>query len=341
MPTPSTPSAQITEFGRAPDGSVVQAVSLANDELSLRLITWGASIQDVRLDGVDHPLVLGSESFEPYLGSMRYFGAIVGRVANRIAGASTTLEGQTLTLDANEGGVTTLHGGAQGAGCVNWALAGHDAHSARFTLLMADGHMGFPGNLEVVAEYRLQGSTIEVEITATTDATTLCGFAQHSYWNLDGQPDLSAHKLQINAENYLPVDHAMIPLGAPVPVAGTGFDFRDLHPVMGRAQIDHNFCLREADTPVHEACRLWVDGLEMTVETNDPGLQIYDAAGHDTAPDLGLSGAAYGAFSGLAIEPQRWPDAPNQPDYPSVVLREGETYRQFSRFSFNRSPQIR
>lgn len=334
MPLTSNISANPSEFGLGPDGSPVQRVTLSNGQLQLKLITWGASIQDLRLDGLDHPLVLGSESFAPYLGSMRYFGAIVGRVANRIAGAATTLEGRGLALDANEKGITTLHGGIEGAGCQNWVLAGHDDHSARFTLMMPDGHMGFPGNLQVLAEYRLNGMAIEVEITASSDATTLCNFAQHTYWSLDGRPDLSGHELQINADRYLPVDEAQIPLGASVPVAGTGYDFRNPHPVMGRAQIDHNFCLNTGDAQMHEACRLSVEGLELVVETNEPGLQIYDAAGHDTAPDIGLTAAPYGAFSGLAIEPQRWPDAPNKPEYPSVVLRAGETYRQVSRFCF-------
>ena len=336
MPQNPDQNAKLSEFGQTPDGAPVQRVTLSNGQLQLKLITWGASIQDLRLEGVDHPLVLGSDSFAPYLGSMRYFGAIVGRVANRIGGASTTLEGRELSLDANENGITTLHGGAEGAGCQNWVLAGYDDISARFTLLMPDGHMGFPGNLQVMAEYRLNGMAIEVEITASSDATTLCNFAQHTYWMLDGQPDMSAHKLQINADSYLPVDEAQIPLGAPVAVAGTGFDFRKPHPVMGRDQIDHNFCLNTGDAPMHEACRLSVDGLELVVETNEPGLQIYDAAGHDTGPDIGLTGVPYGAYSGLAIEPQRWPDAPNKPDYPSVVLGAGETYRQISRFSFTR-----
>ncbi|WP_102223467.1 aldose epimerase family protein [Acidimangrovimonas sediminis] len=324
-------------FGFAPDGSPVMRTAITGGGLSAQIITWGAGLQDVRRAGTPHPLVLGSPDLAAYQGPMRYFGAVVGRVANRIAGGTAMLEGKRLTLDRNEDGRTTLHGGTRGTSQYNWRLDGQDEGACRLSLRLPDGEGGFPGAMDLAATYAIEevagGAALTLTLEATTDRPTFCNLASHAYWTLDGGPDLSAHSLRIAAGSYLPVDAARIPVaGPPVPVAGTGFDYRAARPLPGPEPLDHNFCLDVSGEGLHPACALSAGGLALEIETTEPGLQVYDAARMDTGAAATLHGRPYGAHAGLALEPQRWPDAPNRPDFPSVALRPGETYRQRSRF---------
>jgi aldose 1-epimerase len=326
-------------FGVAPDGSVVEPVVLERGGSKASLITWGASLQDFRLSGVSHSLVLGSPRFEPYLDLMNHFGAIAGRVANRIAGGRAELDGRVIELERNEGGETCLHGGSGGSGVSNWNLEGHDASRCRMSLRMPDGGGGFPGALNLGVEYRLEeDGALSVEIEAASDAPTFCNPAQHSYWNLSGEADLSHHKLTVHAERYLEVDARKIPLGEPRPVAGTPFDYRKAASLPGEEgpPLDHNFCLRDEPGELRRAAVLEAGGIELRVFTTEPGLQVYDGLHIDSGQHLGHSGTPYGARAGIALEPQRWPDAPNHPGYPSILLRPGETYRQLSRFHAKR-----
>jgi aldose 1-epimerase len=205
-------------------------------------------------------------------------------------------------------------------------------------LRLPDGHMGFPGALEARVAYRIRpGPALELEIAATTDAPTLCGFAQHSYFNLDGTPSALDHLLRVDADSYLETDADMIPTGPPRPVAGTPFDFREARPVRrGGTRYDHNFCLAETRQPLREVAALRgpQSGLTMTVETTEPGLQLYDGARTATGAVPGLAGASYGPFAGIALEPQCWPDAPNRSWAHQVRLAPGDEYRQVSRFRF-------
>jgi aldose 1-epimerase len=327
---PNTLKQTVTEFGHSPDGARVDRVSISNGGVTARIITWGASLQDFRHDAVPHPLVLGSPSLAPYLTRMLYFGAIAGRVANRIAGGSAMLEGRRLTLERNDKGRSTLHGGSRGSTSVNWTLEDIAPTSCQMSVVLPDGQGGFPGAVTITVVYALndQGA-LSVDLTARTDAPTFCNLAHHSYWNLDGSADISRHKLWVNADRYLPLDGDQIPLDAPLAVAGTPFDFRQ--PRTPDTRLDHNFCLNDA-LGLRPACTFEGGGLRLTVETTEPGLQVYDGFGIDTQGDLGLQGAPYGSRAGLALEPQRWPDAPNHPDFPSILLRPDQTYRQTSVF---------
>lgn len=325
----------IEVFATAPDGSQIRRVTISNGGAHASLISWGATLQDFRLDGVDHSFVLGSPSFEPYLGTMNYFGAIVGRAANRISNAKTVLKGKILDLHFNENGQTILHGGRDGASAQNWAISEHGPDNCRFSLRLPDGQAGFPGNLDVYAIYRLASDgTLRLEIEAQTDQTTFCNFAHHSFWNLDGADDLSNHLLTINADNYLPVDERLIPLGPAKTVGGTPFDFRNSKPVAadGNAVIDHNFCINDGSDSLRQHCVLETDQFTLSVRSTEPGLQVYDAGRLSTKPDCGHGGKVYAKHAGLALEPQRWPDAPHQPNYPTIVLKPGEIYRQISEF---------
>lgn len=320
----------------APDGSAVLRVGIANGGARAWLITWGGSLQDFRAAGARNSLVLGSDDFAAYLGPMRHFGAIVGRVANRIARGRAMLDGTVLTLDRNEGGRTTLHGGAAGSSVCNWRLEGYDATSCRMSLRLPHGQGGFPGTLDIVATYSVDAAgALDLQLEGRTDRPTFCNLASHGYWTLDGAADLGGHRLQIAADRYIPVDAEKIPLGAPAPVAGTPFDFRASRSVSGG--LDHCFCLGDSARGMRSACTLGAADLELALSTTAPGLQVYDGAHLSSAPFPGHHGAPYGARAGVALEPQHWPDAPNNPAFPSVLLRPGETYCQRSRFHVRRT----
>lgn len=328
----------LTEFGTAPDGTPVMRAALRNGPAHAGIIGWGASLQDMRLDGVAHALVLGSAAFAPYLSTMRYFGAIVGRVANRIKGGMTPLDGAMLSLDRNEGNTTTLHGGATGSGERNWTFTEVTDSACTLSLRMADGESGFPGNLDVTASYALDDhGALSLTITAVTDQPTLCNFAHHAFWSLSPK-GLADQTLEVAADSYLPVDVQKIPLGAPQPVAGTRFDYRKAAAIIDPdgVELDHNFCLRGSDR-MHPVCTLRGPGLALDITSTEPGLQVYDASRMDTTPHTGHGGRPYGRHAGVALEPQRWPDAPNQTGYPDITLRPGETYRQETVFHLRKN----
>jgi len=325
---------RVTDFGLAPDGTPVKRVEIANGGSTAFVMTWGASLQDFRIDGIEYPLVLGSPTLPPYWDPMRYFGAIVGRVANRIAAGRATLDGENLTLECNESGRNMLHGGDQGSWAVPWSLVGYDAHSCQMRVVLPDGQGGFPGAIDLLVTYALDGNgALSIDLAATSNAPTFCALAHHSYWNLDGRSDVSQHHLKVSADRYLPVDAYGVPTGRPQHVYGTVFDYHTARPI--GAELDHNFCLN-AEQVMQQACTLEAGGLRLDVETTEPGLQVYSGKHINTGRALGLCGAPYGAGAGVALEPQHWPDAPNQPDYPSIVLRPGQVYRQRSVFRVQR-----
>lgn len=325
-------------FGTLPDGSGVERLHLRGGGLTAKCLTYGALLQDLRLDGHDAPLVLGFSEFPPYPTHSPYFGAIAGRCANRIRGGHLELDGREYRIDRNFLGEHALHGGADGMGKRLWRVADNGADHATFEIALDDGHMGFPGNLTASVTYRLRaGGVLDIVMTAETDAPTLCNLAHHSYFNLDGGAAISNHVLRVDAGRYLPVDDELIPTGEILPVAGTRFDFRAPSPIGNAHPMDHNFCLSTERVPLRPVARLHspASGVAMECHTTEPGLQIYD--GSNIAIDLpGLHGNPMGAFAGLAMEPQVWPDAEHHEGFASAVLRPGETYGQHTRFVFTK-----
>lgn len=308
-----------------------------------RILNWGAVIRDLEVplaDGTLQRVVLGFDEFTPYPGRSPYFGALVGRYANRIANGSFVLDGKTIVLDRNERGVQTLHGGSGGVSQRLWKIADHDESAVTLTLHLPDGDQGFPGNLDVRCTYRfVEDATLRVDIEATADAPTVANFAQHSYFNLDGTNDIRNHRLRILADAYTPVDAGLIPTGEIASVAGSPYDFRLPRRigVEGSTPYDHNFVLSE---PLSQGMRFAAslaggNGLAMQVHTSEPGLQFYDGAMIPAL--LGLGGRNYGRFAGLCLEAQHFPDSPNQPHFPSTTLVPGETYRQRTEFRFHSS----
>lgn len=332
-------------FGALPTGEIVERVEIAAHGLTARFLTLGAILQDLRLDGLPHPLVLGFDRLEGYLAHPDlYFGAMVGRYANRIGGARAPVGGQIVQLDANFRGKHLLHGGAAGSSRRNWRIRAVAADRVSLTDRLPDGHMGFPGNLEVEVGFSIApGPVLRIDVRATGDAETLCNFAHHSYFNLSGRPTIAGHRLRVAADSYLPVDDDLIPTGERRPVTGTPFDLRRGVTLMQEALIpggpaggfDHNFCLSDARGPIRPVA--WLTGpdggLTLTVETTEPGLQVYDGA-MIAAGIPGLDGRPLAPHAGLALEPQLWPDAPNHPGFPPALLRPGEVYEQHTALAF-------
>ena len=324
-------------FGHAPDGTPVQRIALRGGGLTAHVLTLGGIVQDLRLDGVDHPLVVGAQTLAPYLGPLRYTGALCGRFANRIAGARFDLGGQHFDLSANFLGRHCLHGGASGMNAQVWSLADLTDNAVTLTLTSEDGDMGFPGRLTISARISLdEGAALAFDIQARTSAPTPVSITHHGYFNLDGGGDVAGHSLRVLAETALPVDAEGIPTSGPQPVAGTRLDFQTSRPI-GLAPLDHNFCLFGQRHPLHRVARLTgaTSGLAMDLETTEPGLQIYNGA-HLPSEFCGLAGPL-GPRPGLALEPQVWPDAPNRPEFPDATLHPGQTYHHQTRYVFHRS----
>jgi len=331
----------IKEFGALPDGTPVQEITLKKGSLEASILTLGAIIRDLKVDG--RSVVLGFEDLESYLDHSPYFGAVVGRCANRIAGARMSIDGEEHQLHVNERDRHHLHGGAMGFAGRVWQLEQSDKASVLLKLVSEDGDMGYPGRVEVLLRYTLTGTgALRMKITATTDKATPVNLTQHSYFNLDGSPTILDHTLEIAAESYLPVDDDLIPTGDVRKVEWTPYDFRDGRKLRRKAGeenviFDHNFCLADAPrTEVQFAAALEdaAGDRRMEVWTTEPGLQLFDA-GAINVPVPGLEGKRYGPHAGLCLEAQRWPDSVNQDGFTSVLLQPSETYSHVTEFRFS------
>ena len=320
------------------EGEPVHRVRIAGGGLTARVITWGAVLQDLRMDGVDHPLVLGFERFDAYPDRSPFFGAIAGRVANRIARGRFPLDGRTVELATNPGSPHTLHGGPGGMGKRPWRLQDHGADFVLLAITDPDGLNGFPGTVEVTCRYTLTDGALHVALDATTDAPTPVNLAHHTYWNLDGSADARDHVFTSGATRFGEVDADFIPTGRTPPVEGTRFDFRTprrLRDATAQGIVDHNLVLADARAPRREVARLEAGGLALAVSSTEPGLQLY--AGHKlNGLEGGLDGRRYGPHAGIALEPQLWPDAVNQPHFPSMILRPNQRYEQRTTFRLER-----
>ena len=326
--------AHVAPFGQTAAGQPVAAIRIGSADLAVTILSFGAALQDVRLAGMPQSLTLGGPEMAAYEGPMGYFGTIVGPVANRIAGAQAQIGGRLYRFAPNEG-PTLLHGGATGTQTRVWSVDDATETSLRLSLTLEDGDDGFPGRRQITADYSVAGSTLTLRLSATTDAPTLMNLASHSYWNLNGSPTTVGHRLTVVADAYLPTDAANIPTGEQRPVSGA-FDLRQPRLIDGTEGYDHNFCLSPAPRALTDVARLEGEHVSMTLATTEPGLQIYDGRGIGTGSFPGHGGAPYGAFAALALEPQRWPDAPNQPSFSPVTLNPGEAYAQETQWRFDR-----
>ncbi|MGJ8532123.1 MAG: aldose epimerase family protein [Alphaproteobacteria bacterium] len=329
-------------FGKLEDRTEINEVEIGAGALRAKILTWGTVLRDLRLDGFDHPLVLGFDRLEDYANHSPFFGATAGRYANRIAYGRFPLDGRMHQLSQNTE-PHHLHGGHASFGKRLWTVGSIAPDSIRLTLVSPDGEDGYPGRVMVSCTYKIvPPASLHVIYEATTNAPTLMNLAHHSYFNLDGSPDILDHTLQIEADAYTPVTQDMIPTGAVLPVQNTLFDFREARPVRTlhegrRIAFDTNYVLALAPRPRPvPAARLSSsrNGLSMDVLSTEPGLQFYDGYKLNV-PVPGLDGRNYGVSAGLCLEPQRWPDSPNHRHFTDSTLRPGETYFQETIYRFN------
>jgi aldose 1-epimerase len=335
-------------FGRLPDGRAASLYTLSNEAgMTVAVTDYGAIITAINVPdraGAYDVVVLGFDTLEPYLGTHPYFGALVGRYANRVAGGRFVLDGQTVQLDVNDP-PNHLHGGAVGFDRHLWQA---DIEGATLVLrrVSPHGEMGYPGTLTAEVRYRLsEDNVLSMVCSAATTAPTAVNLTQHSYFNLAGRGDILDHRLQIAAQAFTPIDSHSIPLGAHAPVAGTPFDFRSARAIgerigSGDLQLqvaggyDHNFVLDGGAVPAPAAVLYEpASGRVMELWTDQPGVQFY--SGNYLDGSLHGKGRAYPHRGGLCLEPQHFPNSPNVAAFPSTILRPGERYRHESSYRFS------
>jgi len=340
-------------FGTTPEGVPVDLLTLKNaNGVEVRIITYGATIVSIRVpdrNGRFDDVVTGFDSLDGYITRPRFFGAIAGRYANRIANARFTLDGKTYELAANNG-KNHLHGGRRGFDKVVWKAAPFERNGSpgvRLTYVSVDGEEGYPGTLTATLTYTLTTQNeLALDYEATTDKATPINLTNHSYFNLagDGRGDILQHLLQIDADRYTPTDETQIPTGELAAVAGTPFDFRRATAVGARIDADdeqirrgkgydHNFVLNGSG--FRHAARL-VDpssGRTMDVSTTEPGVQLYTGNNLDGSA-VGKNGHAYGRRTSLCLETQHFPDSPNHASFPSTILRPGDHFQSRTVFAF-------
>ncbi len=324
----------VSTFGRLGDGEQVVEIGIAGGGLEVAVLSYGAVIRDLRYQTAQgsRSVVLGYSRLSEYVTSSPYFGAIVGRCANRIAGGAFMLEGRRIALDRNEGGRTHLHGGAGGFSARVWEVVAAEPDAVTLQLVAADGDQGYPGTVTVRCRYAVRGpGRLTIELSAVTETPTIVNLAAHSYFDLDRGDSILDHRLMVPADAVTAVDRTLIPTGVLAPVAGTSLDFRAPRPIReAGGSLDLNYVLAVA--PVAEprlVARLEGprSGLVLEVHSTEPGLQVYD--GNVLAGSVPLAdGRLPRRNGGVCLEPQRFPDAVHHPQFPSVLLRPGETYVQ-------------
>ena len=337
-------------FGQLPDGTPITRFTLANaNGMVAKIIDFGGIITELYApdrNGKLADVVLGFDTLEPYRGDSPYFGALIGRYGNRIAKGRFLLDGREVRLPANNGN-NHLHGGPEGFHKVKWNAA-VEGDSLRLSYRSADGEEGYPGQLDVTVVYQLNDDNeLVVRFHAVTDKPTPVNLTQHSYFNLAGEGDILDHELVIDADAFVAIDAESIPTGELTPVTGTPFDFRMPRPIGERIGqpdkqlrhglgYDHNFVLNKPNgAAMTRAARVLepVSGRVLELWTEEPGVQFY--SGNFLDGSLKGKGHSYEHRTGFCLEPQHFPDSPNQPQFPNVILRPGQVYETESRFRFS------
>lgn len=333
-----------TTWGKLPDGREASLFTLDNGKgVTARISDYGGIIQSLRTpdrSGKPGEIGLGFDKFEDYLAKRNYYGALVGRVANRIRGGRFTLDGREHKLWVNADGIH-LHGGDQGFNAKLWK-ARIEGERLRLDYLSPDGEEHYPGNLKVTVWYSLSGQDLTIEYEATTDKPTILNLTNHEFFNLNGcERDILAHEIRIQADTYTPIDKSLVPTGEILPVKGTPLDFTTAKPI-GRdlkaipEGYDHNFVFAKTRPGADE----WLvevhdpdTGRTLAMATSEPCTQFYIGNFMDGS-DVGIGGKVYKHRYAFCLEAQKHPDAINHPNFASVVLRPDETYRQKTIYRF-------
>jgi aldose 1-epimerase len=355
----ATMTHEVKPFGTTKDGQEVTVHTLTNLKgMRVKLISYGATLISVETpdrDGKNANITLSFPSLEGYLQRHPYFGSTVGRYANRIAGGKFTLDGKTYTLAKNNG-PNHLHGGLKGFDAVTWkaepvtSVVPNEIVGVKFSYTSADGEEGYPGKFDVIVTFTLNNANeLRIDYEAKTDKPTVLTLTNHAYWNLAGagSGDILKHDLMLNADRYLPIDDTSIPTGELADVSGTPFDFREPHLIAERIGTlkqephktkgyDHCYVVRGEPGKLRLAARVKepTSGRVMEVETTEPGIQLY--CGNFLGGGPGEGG--FRQHDGFCLETQHFPDSPNRPEFPSVVLRPGQTYRSTTLHRFGVEP---
>ena len=342
----------IKPFGTAPGGEPVFLIELNNGKLSCEIITFGAAIRSLIVpdrNGNPVDVVLGYDTLEEYISHDGYLGATVGRFANRIAKGRFQLNGQTYTLAINNGN-NHLPGGLQGFSHRVWSIAHSDQRSVTLSLTSPDGEEGYPGELKCMVQFELDNNALVIHYCANSDRDTLCNLTNHSYFNLAGHNSGSIldQNIQIFAQYYTPSNDESIPFGTIDPVAGTPMDFQTptpigthinetFHQLLYARGYDHNYVLGGDAGELRPVAQAYASatGITMQAETTLPGVHFYTA---NYLPEgrTGKGGCTYAPRHGFCLETQFFPDAPNQPNFPSAVLKAEKEYDHCTIFRFAR-----
>jgi aldose 1-epimerase len=347
-------------FGKTPDGTQVDVYTLKSGEIEARVITYGAILQSLKVPdkaGKSADVVLGFDTLDGYTGGPKpnpaFFGALIGRYANRIAGGQFTLDGKKYHTPLNDGPdpaspVNTLHGGPHGFDKAVWQ-AKEIPHGVELTHVSPDGDAGFPGKLTAIVRYTLTGKDLKIDYSATTDKDTVLNLTNHSYFNLagEGNGDILQNQVKINASHYTPMDVNSIPTGELASVAGTPFDFRKPTAVGARINddndqlkkghgYDHNWVLDSGGGKFSEAAEVYEpgSGRVLQVLTDQPGVQFYTSNFLDGSIK-GKGGVAYPRHGALCLETQHFPDSPNHPKFPTTELEPGQKFHRVTIFRFS------
>ncbi|MBY0507631.1 MAG: galactose mutarotase [Bryobacteraceae bacterium] len=339
-----------TSHGQTPDGQTVDLYTITNSAgASVSISTYGATVVSLKVKdraGNFGDVVLGFDNLAGYLGEHPYFGATIGRYGNRIAKGKFSLNGKEYTLAINNG-PNALHGGLKGFSRQVWQAKEIGDDALELTYLSADGEEGYPGKLTATVRYTLTAANeLRIDYTATTDADTVINLTNHSYFNLGGLDNNLTHQLEIHADRFTPVDAGLIPTGELLPVKGTPFDFTTPHAVGERIDAadeqikrgggyDHNFVFTKHDGQLNLVARVSEpkSGRVMEVLTTEPGVQFYTGNFLD-GKLTGKGGRMIGRRAALCLETQHFPDSPNQPQFPSTVLKAGETRKSTTVYRF-------
>jgi aldose 1-epimerase len=337
-------------FGQLPDGAPVDLYTLKSAQIEVSVTNYGAHIVAIRTpdrNGKTDDVALGYDTLAEYVAGKPFFGAMVGRYANRIAKGSFTLDGQRYQLAQNDG-MNSLHGGRVGFDKRLWQ--GHvETTSVVLTYVSPDGEEGYPGALHTTVRYTVSGAELRIDYLATTDRDTVLNLSNHTYFNLAGAGSgpILDHRVTLYADRFTPVDATLIPTGELRAVAGTPFDFRQAHPIGERIEgtdeqlrfghgYDHNWVLNGYGGDPKPAARVYdpKSGRVLEVLTSEPGLQFYTANFLD-GTTYGKGGKQYTRRSAFCMETQHFPDSPNHPSFPSTVLKPGQTFRSTTIFRFS------
>lgn len=350
------PTVQRQDFGQTADGTPVDLYTLANDAgMKVSIMTYGGIVTQIHVPdrtGKMADVTLGFDSLDGYLKGHPYFGALIGRYGNRIAKGKFQLNGVEYKLATNNNNLNHLHGGVKGFDKAVWKARPVDVRTLELTHTSPDGDEGYPGRLQVQVVYSLaeKANELTINYTATTDKDTVLNLTNHAYFNLAGGGDNLGHVVTLNADRFTPVDAGLIPTGELKSVQGTPFDFTTPHAIGERIDqddpqlkagkgYDHNFVLKSPAGALALAARVEepTSGRVLEVHTTEPGVQFYTGNFLDGSL-TGKGGVKILRRAGLCLETQHFPDSPNQPNFPSTVLKPGQTHRSTTVWKFSTKP---